>query len=126
MHTIQASISPTIIAAAALFGFNDGNSSVTWTQTYQCFGYETRLFDCRQGPQASFDNCRGSNDAGAHCIGTTCDEGDLRLQGGSSDTIGRVEICHNNAWGTVCDDFWDATDARVACVQIGLPSSGEH
>ena len=56
--------------------------------------------------------------------GTTCTQGDIRLRGGSA-TSGRVEICNKNIWGTVCDDSWGATDARVACRQLGLPFSSE-
>ena len=53
-----------------------------------------------------------------------CVNGDIRLQGGSSAREGRVEVCNNQAWGTVCDDFWDATDAGVACFQLGYTRTG--
>ena len=53
----------------------------------------------------------------------TCTQGAIRLQGGNANQ-GRVEVCNNNIWGTVCDDAWDNTDARVTCLQLGLPSSG--
>ena len=52
---------------------------------------------------------------------TNCTEGDIRLVGGADDYEGRVEVCHDNVWGTVCDDFWSSNDGRVACGQLGLP-----
>ena len=33
---------------------------------------------------------------------------------------GRVEICINNAWGTVCDNPFRSPDAAVVCRRLGL------
>ena len=53
-----------------------------------------------------------------------CANGAIRLRGGSNRYEGRVEICNNNAWGTVCDDSWSTSDANVACKQLGFAPTG--
>ena len=45
---------------------------------------------------------------------------------GSTDREGRVEVCYNNSYSTVCDDFWDELDARVICRQLGYDYAGKN
>ena len=51
----------------------------------------------------------------------SCTNGALRLVGGRSSNEGRVEICINGVWGTMCHSYWDNSDARVVCRQLGFP-----
>ena len=53
-----------------------------------------------------------------------CKHGDIRLAGTSYSTIGRVEVCHNGTWGTICSNSFDDKDASVVCRQLGYSPYG--
>ena len=52
-------------------------------------------------------------------------EGSIRLVDGATSMEGRVEICHNSNWDTICDDSWDSVDATVVCRQLGFSTTGQ-
>ena len=45
--------------------------------------------------------------------------GELRLVDGPTNSSGRLEVCYNGEWGTVCDDLFYDIEASVACRQLG-------
>ena len=57
-----------------------------------------------------------------------CIDYDIRLVNGSTvDPLeGRVEVCINNAWGTICDTGFGINDAEVICRLLGHPFSGMY
>ena len=48
-----------------------------------------------------------------------CKTGEIRLVDGTEEYEGRLEVCINQVWGTVCSRYWYNTDTKVACRQLG-------
>lgn len=112
----------------------------------RCNGTESQLTNCLINEEFS-GTCGQFKDAGVICQGTGnistwkecfislftyidistrfsyCKTGEVKLIGSMNETArtkeGRVEICVNNAWGTICNDFFDELDAGTVCVRAG-------
>ena len=112
----------------------------------QCSSSASQLLECYSRPILSH-NCLHSDDAGVRCEGVLynwfpnllykpifincsfiapCTTGQLRLAGGNIPNEGRVEICLENLWGTVCTHSWGRMDAAVVCQQLGYSTQGAY
>ncbi len=47
------------------------------------------------------------------------------MDSASSSVVGRVEVCFNHSYGTICGVGWSNAEASVVCKQLGFSSSGE-
>ncbi|XP_072166970.1 CD5 antigen-like [Diadema setosum] len=84
----------------------------------ECTGHESRIEDCSHSGWGS--TCSIGLEAEIECSGGSyAQEYDVRLVGGPSPQAGRVEIFHDNSWGTICDNSWSSTEAEVVCDQLG-------
>ena len=61
-----------------------------------------------------------------YTVDTSCNNGDVRLVGGINELEGRVEICYNKIWGSVCHNSWSTYDANVVCKQLGYQPTGSN
>ncbi|XP_022807720.1 deleted in malignant brain tumors 1 protein-like [Stylophora pistillata] len=84
-----------------------------WLDDVKCEGNETTIVQCRHRGWA-VHNCGHSKDAGVMCRLAA-----VRIVKFSLPSSGRVEVLHNDRWGTICDDYWDKEDADVVCHQLG-------
>ena len=57
-----------------------------------------------------------------------CEGNVIRLMGGRNKFEGRVEVCQDGQWKTVCNRGWGDEEAQVVCRQLGFAedSRGER
>ena len=54
-----------------------------------------------------------------HISFSDCITGEIRLTDRTTQYEGRVEVCINGVWGTVCDNGWYTREAYAVCHQLG-------
>ena len=82
-------------------------SGPIWLDDVQCNGTEIIISHCRHNGWGRH-NCHHSNDVSVSCSTT-------RLVGGVSPLEGRLEVYHNDTWGTVCGEHFNDAAAKVVC-----------
>lgn len=61
-----------------------------------------------------------------HLEPVDCEEGAIRLAGGKIDQEGRVEVCNNGVWGSICSASFDTVDGHVICKDLGYKSKNQY
>ncbi|XP_053957248.1 uncharacterized protein LOC128862566 isoform X3 [Anastrepha ludens] len=80
-------------------------------------------FDCGNGKCVkSFEICNGVNNCGNRKDEEECKHlgYEVRLVGGESANMGRIEVKILGKWGYVCDDKFGLRDAEVVCRELGF------
>ena len=58
-----------------------------------------------------------------YCTLAPCSNGSVRL-GDGGVLKGRVEVCYNGSWVTICTHSWTVKEATVICSQLGYSHYG--
>ena len=56
----------------------------------------------------------------------SCNDGGVRLAGGDTANEGRVEVCYDRVWGSVCDSYWSNINAAIVCQQLDFQGSSMY
>ncbi|KAM4623673.1 scavenger receptor cysteine-rich type 1 protein M130-like [Polymixia lowei] len=86
-----------------------------WMTGVQCLGNERSLTQCSHEGFGRHE-CQQTANAAVRCSAM------VRLANGGR-CFGRVEIYHDDAWGTVCHRTWNMNDANVFCQELGCKTA---
>ena len=135
IYLVDVIYSNSIGASALRNAYTNGNLHAH-INDLSCTGNENSLWDCLQNTLTDY-TCSNYDDASVICqckififalnvhlivndvVYSNCTTGDIRLTDGPSEYEGRVEICMNGVWGSVCDYGWDTSEATTICKQLG-------
>ncbi len=81
--------------------------------TVPCFEGDIRLIPDEESSEAFYTKLRENNNFEEFLFYND------RLR------LGRVEICNERSYTTVCRDDWDNLDASVVCSQLGFSPNGK-
>ncbi|XP_078311360.1 scavenger receptor cysteine-rich type 1 protein M130-like isoform X4 [Crassostrea virginica] len=110
-HMLGFSRSGASFGGASVYGEASGT---IWLDDLVCTGSETSITQCQFNGWGVHD-CGHSEDVAINCSSAVS----VRLVGGTMNN-GRVEILHNNTWGTICDDAFTDQSAVVLCHMLGF------
>lgn len=104
------------IAAATLTAMH----MVTAARTYHTYKTALVRWLCLYISRTSQDNFL------MYIAASKCNNGDIHLVGGMTNSTGRLELCANGIWGRVCNalQFWGPDNAKVVCRQLGFSEIG--
>ena len=113
---------------------DDAHYSPFLLQNVNCVGDEDILLNCTYS-EASLSRslrryyfiaavlCQGN--ANQSNNPNECISGDVRLANSSNNIEGRVEICTEGMWVSVCDRYWGTVETYIFCKQLlGHPAKG--
>ncbi|XP_050395591.1 deleted in malignant brain tumors 1 protein [Patella vulgata] len=109
-------------AQATLRSFSGSTRGPIWLDDVNCDGTETSIADCDFKGWGE-TNCDHSEDVAIVCTDPVIPKIVARLSNGPSSMEGRLEVLHNNQWGTVCDTNFTNAEAEVVCRSLGFPTA---
>ena len=94
---------------------------------YQCNGTEESLSECR----SRYTSCSRYNVAGIYCEEIDeeedtpeCENDSVRLVNGNGSHEGRVEVCYNGTWSSLCSI--NTETAGVVCEKLGYSNHASN